>query len=109
MAEIYSSSRVGEPARAVKLYWLAYLSNPATPHEAAYRAAQVCDNDLSEYEHAAYYYWLAAKRGNSFLTRKQAAFRLGQLQKKGFGTGYSLDGTMPEPMPGPANAKPAKP
>jgi len=106
LGEIYSSSRVGEPARAVKFYKLAYLANPDHPkNDAVYRAAQVCDDDLSEYEHAAYYYWLAAKRGKSFLTRKQAAFRLGQLQKKGFGTSYSLDEKTPEP----AEAKPAGP
>jgi hypothetical protein len=105
LGEIYSSRIVGEPARAVKLYKLAYLANPNTPHDAVYRAAQVCDSDLSEYEHAAYYYWLAAKTGQSFLTRKQAAFRLGQLQKKGFGASYSLDEKTSEPV----NAKPARP
>jgi TolA-binding protein len=97
LGEIYSSSIVGEPARAVKLYKLAYLANPNGPHDACYRAAQICDNDLSEYEHAAYYYWLAAKRSPSWLTRKQAAFRLGQLQKKDFGTNYSLDEKTPAP------------
>jgi TolA-binding protein len=102
MGEIYSSSIVGEPARAVKLYKLAYLANPNTPHDAVYRAAQICDNDLSEYEHAAYYYWLAAKRSQSWLTRKQAALRLGQLQKKDFGTSYSLDEKPPQPTPTPA-------
>jgi hypothetical protein len=105
LGEIYSSSIVGEPARAVKLYKLAYLANPNGPHDAIYRAAQVCDGDLSEYEHAAYYYWLAAKRSKSWLTRKQAAFRLGQLQKKDFGTSYSLD----EKTPPPANAAPPRP
>ena len=109
LGEIYSSRIVGEPARAVKLYKLAYLANPNTAHDAAYRAAQVCDGDLSEYEHAAYYYWLAAKTGKSYLTRKQAAFRLGQLQKKGFGASYSLDENTPEPASGPANVKPARP
>ena len=102
LGEIYSSSIVGEPARAVKLYKLAYLANPNTPHEAVYRAAQVCDSDLGEYEHAAYYYWLAAKRGKSLLTRKQAAFRLGRLQKKDFGTSYSLDEKTPQPTSEPA-------
>jgi len=109
LGEVYSSSIVGEPARAVKFYKLAYLANPNTPHDAVYRAAQVCDNDLSEYEHAAYYYWLAAKRGHSLLTRKEAAFRLGQLQKKDFGTSYSLDERTPEPAVAPANAEPPRP
>ena len=95
---------MGEPARAVKLYKLAYLANPGAPNDAVYRAAQVCDNDLSEYEHAAHYYWLAAKQGKSLLTRKQAAFRLGQLQKKDFGTSYSLDEKAAEPAAEPANA-----
>ena len=40
------------------------------------------------------------------LTRKQAAFRLGQLQKKDFGTSYSLEETAPVLKP--ADAKPAK-
>ena len=102
LGEIYSSGIVGEPARAVKLYKLAYLANPNSSHDAAYRAAQVCDSDLSEYDHAAYYYWLAAKTSKSFLTRKQAAFRLGQLQKKGFGASYSLDEKSPEPASAPA-------
>jgi TolA-binding protein len=109
LGEIYSSSVVGEPARAVKLYKLAYLANPETRNDAVYRAAQVCDNDLSEYEHAAHYYWLAAKQGKSLLTRKEAAFRLGQLQKKDFGTSYSLDERTPEPAVAPANAKPPRP
>ena len=109
LGEIYSSSVVGEPARAVKLYKLAYLANPETRNDAVYRAAQVCDNDLSEYEHAAHYYWLAAKQGKSLLTRKEAAFRLGQLQKKDFGTSYSLDERTPEPAVAPANAEPPRP
>ena len=109
LGEIYSSNAVGEPARAVKLYKLAYMANPDAPHEAVYRAAQICDNDLSEYEHAAYYYWLAAKRSKSLLTRKQAAFRLGQLQKKDFGASYSLEEKTPEPAAAPANAQPARP
>jgi len=111
LGEIYSSSLVGEPARAVKFYKLAYLANPNTPHNAVYRAAQICDNELSEYEHAAYYYWLAAKQGKSWPTRKQAAFRLGQLQKKDFGTSYSLEDNAPAPAaaPKPANAKPNQP
>jgi hypothetical protein len=93
LGEIYSSSVVGEPTR----------------NDAVYRAAQVCDNDLSEYEHAAHYYWLAAKQGKSLLTRKEAAFRLGQLQKKDFGTSYSLDERTPEPAVAPANAEPPRP
>jgi uncharacterized Zn finger protein (UPF0148 family) len=103
LGEIYSSGIVSEPARAVKFYRLAYLANPNAPkNDAAYRAAQVCDSDLSEYEHAAYYYWIAAKRSHSWLTRKQAAMRLKQLQKKDFGTSYSIE----DPSPAPKAAQP---
>ena len=112
LGEIYSSTLVGEPVRAVKLYKLAYIANPNTPHDACYRAAQVCDNELSEYEHAAYYYWLAAKQGKSWTTRKQSAFRLEQLQKKGFGATYLLEDNAAapaaKPAPVPANAKPTQ-
>jgi TolA-binding protein len=91
LGEIHSSSSVKEYRRAVRFYELAYLSNPATPHDALLRAAKVCDDDLGDYEEAARFYWLAAKMDDSMVDRKLAAMRLKELQKTGFGTSYSLE------------------
>jgi len=91
LGEIYSSGAVREYRRAVRLYELCYRSNPETPHDALFRAAQVCDGDLADYERAAHFYWLAYRTSKSGLTRKRAKFRLGQLQKKGFGKDYTVE------------------
>ena len=90
LGEIYSSGVVAEYPRAVKFFELAYLSNPKTPLEAVFRAAQICDNELSEYSNAARYYWMAARMSQSAVIRKRAAMRLAQLQKGGFGKDYTV-------------------
>jgi len=85
LGEIYSSSAFHEYKRAVKFFDLCYLANPQTKHDALYRAAKVCDDDLGDYENAARYYELAATSGRSIYTRKMSAARLAQLRKHGFG------------------------
>lgn len=87
-AEAMASSVFGEYRRAVRLYELCYLANPKTEHDALFRAAQVCDNDLTDYETAARYYWMASKLGVSVYSRQYASSRLKQLQKRDFGTMY---------------------
>ena len=95
LGEVYSSGAVGEYERAVKFYELAYLANPKTPHDTLYRAAQVCDSDLADYECAARFYWLAHGVSGVTKTRIFASRRLRQLQKAGFGTSYTLGEAAP--------------
>ncbi len=91
LGEIYAHGAVSEYRRAVHFYELSYLSNPDTPYDGLFRAAQVCDGELADYENAARYYWMAYKATDSGLTRKRAGFRLEQLQGAGFGKDYVLE------------------
>lgn len=89
LGDIYSGGSVREYSRGVRFYELAYLSNPAGMTKALFRAAQVCDDDLAEYESAARFYWMASKADSSAVVRKRASVRLKSLQKGGFGKTYS--------------------
>ena len=89
LGEAHASSSIGEYRRAVRFYELCYLSNPKTKHNPFYRAAQVCDSDLADYENAARYYWMASRMGESSTTRRRAKSRLERLQAKGFGVTYT--------------------
>ena len=93
LGEIYSSGSYKEYARAVRFYDMCYLVNPGTDHDALYRAAQVSDGELNDYETAARYYWLAARMGKSQFVRDHAASRLATLKKNGYGASYSLEAT----------------
>jgi TolA-binding protein len=114
LGEILSSGSYKEYARALRFYDMCYLVNPATTHDALYRAAKVSDDELNDYETASRYYWLAARMGKSQFVRDHAAARLLALQKNGFGTTYSLEGKadpatagnveIPAPAPAPAKA-----
>lgn len=88
LGEIYAGSAVGEYKRGVFFYDLCYLSNQKTKHEALFRAAQVLDEDLTDYPKAAEYYWLTIKHGQTKLARHRASMRLQSLQKLGFGTEF---------------------
>jgi len=101
LGEIYATGSIGEYYRAVKFYELSYLANPEGEFDAVYKAAQVCDNDLTDYERAARYYWLATTMGRSAITRQFSSTRLRQLQEEGFGTQYTA---REEPAPPPAEA-----
>ncbi len=98
LGEIYSSSSYKEYARAVRFYDMCYVINPETEHDALYRAAQVTESELHDYETAARYYWLAAKMGRNPLVREHAATRLRGLQKNGFGAAFSLETRGTDPV-----------
>jgi len=95
LGEVYSSGAVGEYRRGVRFFELCYLANQNTKHDAIYRAAQVCDSDLADYHEAARFYWMATTVGRSVYTRKAAAIRLKQLQKRGFGKSHIIDNDVP--------------
>lgn len=97
LGEIYSSVHVKEYERAVTFYELSYLSDPKKDNGALLQAAQVCDNHLSDYGQAARFYWMAAHRSDSLVTRQRALTRLKQLQKSGFGTKYTVGDVPQEP------------
>lgn len=108
LGDIYSSSAVKEYPRAVKLYELAYLANPHNDVRACYRAAEVNDVELSQYEEAAHFYWLAAKTSKDESTRESAASRLLQIQKMEFGRDYSLEAKTAGSPATPPPSAPAK-
>jgi len=85
LAEVYRSGSFGEYRRAVRFYEMCYLANPNTKHDALFKAAQVCDTDLTDYENAARYYWMASKLGVTGYSRQYSRMRLKQLREKGFG------------------------
>ena len=88
LGEAHASSSIGKYRRAVRFYELCYLANPKTQNDSLYRAAQVCDKDLTDYENAARYYWMASRLGQSVVSRRMAKTRLAQLKSKGFGVTY---------------------
>ena len=91
LGEVHSSSAVGEYKRAVGFFELCHRANPNTEHDALYRAAQVSDADLADYENAARFYWMASSASRSGYSRQVSGIRLRQLQKKGFGTSYASE------------------
>lgn len=91
LGEVYVTSVFSEYRRAVRFFELCYLSNPRTQHDALFRAAQVCDSDLTDYENAARYYWMASRMSPSAYSRHYAAARLRQLKTDGFGTAYGVE------------------
>jgi len=100
LGEIHGTGSIGEYNRAVKFYELSYLANPEGEFDPLFKAAQVCDRDLTDYERAARYYWLGTRMGRSVYTRQFSRTRLGQLQAKGFGTQYTVqEEAPPAPVP----------